>query len=120
MARHRRASTRPSAPAADPTTRRPDAADVLRGAAALFEERNTTYAAHYKRHGRALEAIFPAGLQLQTAADFSRYFCFELAVTKLMRYAAQFANGGHADSATDTAVYAAMLRELDLEEADRG
>jgi hypothetical protein len=39
---------------------------------------------------------------------------------KVTRYAAQFENGGHLDSAHDACVYAAMLEELTVEYSSVG
>jgi hypothetical protein len=94
------------------TPRAPLPSDLLRQAAKTFEERNATYGDAYKRFGALAAALFPDGLQLKGEAEFGRFAVLLWSLSKLQRYAAQFATGGHADSARDLAVYAAMLQEL--------
>lgn len=92
--------------------------DMLREAAATYEERNKLYGDNYKRHGWLMKALFPQGLHLKTESDFNRYGVFVQMVSKVSRYAEQFNNGGHEDSLLDESVYAAMLRELDEDARD--
>lgn len=89
--------------------------EMLRDAAALYEERNKLYGDNYKRFGHIMLLLFPDGLSLETADDFNRYGVFVQVVSKVSRYAEQFTAGGHPDSLDDNAVYAMMLQELDSE-----
>lgn len=87
-----------------------DAADILAEMATTFRERNKIYGDNYKRVGAVMEAMFPHGVQLQSAEDFNRWHLFELLVVKLTR----FANSGltHQDSIHDASVYGAMVESL--------
>ena len=87
--------------------------DMLRDAAAIYEERNKLYGDNYKRFGRIMKELFPQGLKLDGHDDFNRYGVFVQVVSKITRYAENFTRGGHADSLDDMAVYAMMLQELD-------
>ena len=86
--------------------------ELLRACATTYEERNKLYGDNYKKFGRVMEAMFPAGLTLNTIQDFNRYGIFVQCVSKLMRYGENLDKGGHQDSAHDLSVYAAMLEEL--------
>lgn len=85
----------------------------LRAAAALYEDRNAIYGNDYKKAGGVLLALFPRGLELQTAGDFGRFALLLLCLSKIGRYAAQWTTGGHPPSLEDLSVYAAMLNEYD-------
>jgi hypothetical protein len=87
--------------------------DMLEELADLYRERNKMYGDNYKTHGDVMMALFPDGLKLKTASDFNRYSCFKEIMTRAGRYAFNFHNGGHEDSAKDGSVYWQMLRELD-------
>lgn len=91
-------------------------ADVLQGMADTFRERNKVYGDNYKRVGAVMEAMFPDGIQLNTAAGYNKWHLFELMVVKMTR----FANSGlkHQDSIHDLAVYAAMVEFLTEEKED--
>jgi hypothetical protein len=85
-------------------------ADIeLEKAAKTFRERRPIYKDNYLRVGKALDALFPDGVILKTNSDHVRYHLFSWIVGKLSRYAVQWNNGGHPDSAHDLVVYAAML-----------
>ena len=81
----------------------------------LYAERNAMYGDDYKYHGELMAIWFHKGVILHTAKDFNRYALFKHIVTKVSRYAANFAAGGHEDSLNDIAVYAQMLQEVDHE-----
>jgi hypothetical protein len=83
--------------------------DELEKAAKTFRERRPIYKDNYLRVGKALDALFPEGVVLKTEHDHIRYHLFSWIVGKLSRYAVQWNNGGHPDSAHDLVVYAAML-----------
>lgn len=87
--------------------------DMLRDAAAIYEERNKLYGDNYKRFGYIMRELFPQGLKLETQDDFNRYGVFVQVVSKITRYAENFTRGGHVDSLDDMAVYAMMMQELD-------
>jgi hypothetical protein len=86
---------------------------ALEKLADLYRERNKLYGNDYKRCGEAYAALFPNGLTLRTAEDFSRFVIFSLGYGKQIRYANNFTRGGHVDSLDDLSVYAQMLQELD-------
>lgn len=83
-------------------------AEMLRAAAALFEERGGVYRDNHERYAAMLAAAFPAGVTLKTAEDHARFELFALAIVKLSRYAVMWP-AGHADSIDDAIVYLAML-----------
>lgn len=86
------------------------AADILQEAAATFRERNANYKDNAVNVGKVMEALFPNGVTLNSAADFHIWHLFELSIVKLTR----FTNSGmsHSDSARDAAVYWAMIENL--------
>lgn len=94
------------------------AADKLEAMAATFRERNKIYGDNFVRVGNAMHAMFPAGLTINSPADWTRLYFFMLQLVKASRYATNFETGGHADSVHDAAVYAALLEAFD--EQQRG
>lgn len=89
-----------------------NAADNLERGAATYRERNALYGDNYKHFGMVMAGMFPEGLTLETPEDWNRLGVFVQAASKMTRYAQNFTRGGHADSAHDLSVYAAMLEEL--------
>lgn len=89
--------------------------EMLREAAAVYEERNKVYGSNYKRFGSVMREIFPQGITLRSIDDFNRFGVFVQMVGKITRYAENWQRGGHEDSLVDLAVYSQMLRELDAE-----
>lgn len=89
--------------------------EMLREAAATYEERNKLYGDNYKRFGRVMVELFPDGLELKSVDDFNRFGVFVQSVAKLTRYSQNFTRGGHDDSCLDASVYWQMQRELDAE-----
>lgn len=85
---------------------------LLRRAADTFEQRHAVYGDNYKTMGHVLLAMFPDGIPCETIDDFNRFGLLVQCVYKLTRYASQFSEGGHIDSAHDLCVYASMLEEL--------
>src|SRR5687768_12953353 len=85
--------------------------NLLRAAACLFEDRNAEYGDTYRRYGRLLIALFPEGgiPTIDTPEDATRFNLIMMCLAKLQRYAHNFKNNGHKDSARDLQVYAAML-----------
>jgi hypothetical protein len=63
--------------------------------------------------GPSLAGLFPDGVQLNTASDFTRFALFCQAHGKLVRYASTFSEGGHQDSLDDSSVYAQLLKFVD-------
>jgi hypothetical protein len=88
--------------------------DMLRDAAGIYEQRNKIYGDNYKKFGPALQQLFP-NVVLRTPDDFNRFGILVQLFSKMSRYCNAFANGGHDDSLDDIAVYAMMLKELDVE-----
>lgn len=86
--------------------------ELLKAAAATYEQRNKIYGDSYKEHGKIMSALFPE-LTLSGVDDFNRFGVLNMMVSKLTRYAANFNEGGHEDSIHDLVVYSAMLLELD-------
>ena len=89
-----------------------DAGKVLEDAARTFADRNRVYSNNYERIGKTLAAMFPNGLTLNTAAEWSRMYFFMLLVAKMSRYATNWQTGHH-DSVHDMIVYAALLEAFD-------
>lgn len=87
--------------------------DRLRKAADLFEERNKAYGGNYRNMGAVMAAMYPDGLTVRSAHEWTRLMLQVHRVTKETRYACNFAAGGHADSMDDLAVYAQMAAETD-------
>lgn len=93
--------------------------EILQAAARTFKERAAVYRDNPVRYGNAMLALFPNGLQLNSAEDHHRFHLFALAVVKLTRYAVQWENG-HQDSVRDAAVYLAMLEACDANRNQHG
>jgi hypothetical protein len=91
---------------------------ILERAAALFKERIPVYGNNAPKVGNALLALFPDGVTLRTAEDFTRMYLFMMLVVKAGRYANNF-HKGHADSLMDMTVFAAMLLSIDELNHDR-
>ncbi len=88
----------------------PTVPEHLRSGAATYEDRNKTYGDNYKNFGPVMAAMFPKGLLLRTPGQWNRFGIFVQIMTKITRLAES--DFLHTDSAHDTMVYAAMLREL--------
>ena len=86
--------------------------EILEAGAETFRQRNAMYGGNYQWFGKVMAAMFPGGLRLQTEEDWGRAGALIFCAAKLQRYAAASHVGGHADSAHDLMVYAAMLEEL--------
>ena len=86
--------------------------EILTEAAKTYAKRNKVYGDNYKRFGNVMSAMFPNGLSVKDPSDWNRLGIFVQMMSKATRYAAQFENGGHKDSAHDGSVYNAMLEEL--------
>jgi hypothetical protein len=88
--------------------------EILRDGAATYEERNEIYGDNYKNFGKLFLSLFPDGEipLVSNAQDAVRLNLIMMVAAKLQRYAYNFDNGGHLDSAHDMIVYAAMLEEM--------
>lgn len=89
------------------------AAEALDEMAATYRERNLVYRDNFIRIGDTMHALFPAGLKIDTPADWVRLYFFMLGIAKKSRYATNWQTGGHKDSIHDSGVYAAMLEVFD-------
>lgn len=93
---------------------------LLRNAANTYEKRNAIYSVdgvdNYKEPFgtimSSLQMLMNLRPETMTTDDWSRLGLLSQIVYKLTRYATQFNNGGHYDSAHDICVYAAMLEEI--------
>lgn len=92
----------------------PPVACLLAGIATA-RERRARYGDSYTRYGAAMEVMFPEGLTIRGSEAFARLGVFTQALGKLIRYAEGLSRGGHADSAHDLMVYAAILESLTTE-----
>jgi hypothetical protein len=88
-------------------------ADSIGHLAELHEQREQQYGADYLRAGSSLMGMFPDGLALRCEADFTRFGLLNRIHDKLLRYAANFGTGGHADTLDDISVYAQLLKHAD-------
>jgi hypothetical protein len=86
---------------------------LLADASALFLERNAVYKDNYKNMGQLLLALFPDGRipAIRNEKQANQLNLLIDCLGKLQRFAYNFENGGHADSARDLIVYAGMLME---------
>lgn len=85
---------------------------ILSEAAQTYRERNAVYGNNFERAGKALNALFPNGINLKTVDDQTRFQIFNLIIVKLSRYAVNWYDG-HKDSIHDALVYCAMLEAID-------
>ena len=86
--------------------------EMLREAAAVYEERQKVYGYNYLQFGHVMLALFPNGIEIVTPDQWNRFGVFIQMITKITRYASQITADGHDDSLLDLSVYANMLREL--------
>lgn len=79
-----------------------------------FEGRQETYGGGgFGNYGDILSTLFPGGVKLETTEDFTRFWFICMLVTKMIRYAKNFDQGGHQDSSLDLGVYAFLLGAFD-------
>lgn len=83
---------------------------IMREGARTHESHHRVYGDNYKHYGKVMRGLFPNGLTIRDEADWVRLGLIHNCVTKMGRYCANLSRG-HADSAHDLMVYAAMLRE---------
>lgn len=96
-----------------------NAADILAAGAETYNQRHVLYGDNYKDFGAIMVVMFPNGLMIKTVDEWNRLLAFAHAQEKLTRYAQQFTQGGHPDSAHDSMVYSAMLEEQTLNKDTR-
>jgi len=90
-----------------------NAGEKLLEGARTYAERTPFYGAQYQSFGTVMKGLFPGGVPMNMGPDdWNRLGLIVQCASKLARYAARFPAGGHADSAHDLMVYAAMLSEL--------
>ena len=87
--------------------------DHIQKLANIHRERQELYGQDFLQIGPSLMALFPEGVELKTADDFTRLALLLQAHGKLLRYCVNFKRGGHADSLDDLSVYAQLLRYVD-------
>lgn len=87
-------------------------ASLLAAGAKTYQERNVMYGDNFKTFGKVMIALFPEGLPKLDEEGFNRLGVFVQCVSKITRYSANLASGGHQDSAHDLMVYSAMLEYL--------
>jgi hypothetical protein len=93
--------------------------DEIAKLAALYAEKHGEYGDTEIYSGEVFVGLLPNGVVLKTRSDFARFALFHHLVNKVLRYANNFAAGGHEDSLRDLALYAMMLREIDARPPDR-
>lgn len=84
-----------------------------------YIERNAVYKDNFRNVGNLVQDLFPEGVSLRSAEDFTRWHIFELFLVKLTRYAKNYKDGGHEDSLKDMTVYLSILQALDAEMASK-
>lgn len=89
------------------------AAAILEGVHDTLLDRDAEYRGSDLMYAELMAVLFPSGLELVSAHDHHRFHLFMLAMVKVTRYARNWNEGGHADSLTDLAAYAAMLKAVD-------
>jgi len=89
--------------------------ELLKQAAALYEQKSEEYGDNYLRIGEILDRLFPKGVAIVGVEDFNRFHLLLLMFVKLTRYTENWDKGGHTDSLKDLQVYAAMLEAYDGE-----
>jgi len=93
-------------------------ADMLAEAEKINKERHEVYKLGYEVHGQVMKVLFPDGLRLKTAEDFTRFYLFDNIVAKLVRVTTNL-DHLHKDSILDLGVYAFMLAQYDKDHVIR-
>lgn len=86
---------------------------LMQGLHTMNERQEVYGPAGFVEHGELFKAIFPKGVTLKTAADFSRFVLLVNIGTKMCRYAKNFEAGGHPDSIHDLGNYGFILEAYD-------
>ena len=92
------------------------AADKMKTALETMQARSAVYGqghAGHVAHARVIMTLFPEGLHLNSEEEHARWLLFNMILTKVCRYAANFHQGGHQDSIHDAGVYAFLLEDYD-------
>ena len=92
------------------------ASACMREALDTYNERRAEYGPSELKFGKVMDALFPNGLILKSADDWSRVGILVQIVSKLTRYSHNLAEP-HLDSAHDLGVYAFMLEGFDRDTA---
>lgn len=80
----------------------------------LREERNALYSDAHLRKGAVLLALYGGTIpELTTEEDLNRFGLLNMMVSKMIRYAVLFDQGGHEDSLDDLSIMSQMLNEID-------
>ena len=85
--------------------------DCMAQALKTYEQRKGQYGDSYLRHGKVMQAIFPAGIKLESREDFNRFGVLNMIVSKLVRYTVNWKDP-HIDSIHDMGVYCFIDEEL--------
>lgn len=94
------------------------AADLLVEMASTYYERNRVYGENWRMVGPVMAVLFPGGMTLKTADEFTEWHLFELMVVKLTRLATSGLK--HVDSVHDLSVYGAMIEAFIKERQPNG
>jgi hypothetical protein len=92
--------------------------EIMTEAKHTFEERGIVYGENYRKFGKVMAALFPAGLELKTIDQWNRFGIFAQMLSKVTRYSNNFFEG-HIDSVHDLGVYSFMLELLDREAEEK-
>ena len=95
----------------EPSRRKLDAAERLRGLAKLRDERKALYGDNYIRAGFAM-AFMLGTVTLRTPRDYIRFGLIAHQYSKMSRYSIQWKDG-HPDSLDDLSVYSQILATVD-------
>jgi hypothetical protein len=80
----------------------------------VFNEKNKLYDEQYATFGETMMTLL-GPIEIKTAMDYSRYMSVFNIITKIKRYCNLMKKGSHhPDSLDDLAIYAMMLRRLDI------
>lgn len=84
-------------------------AEILKGMASTFEEKNAEYKDNYKMVAPIMRILFPDGVPNEVLFN-DKFHLFELIIVKLTRFAISELN--HTDSIHDIGVYSAMIESI--------
>ena len=88
-------------------------------AADLFEERDELYGETYLTHGNVMSALFPNGIKLESASDFTMFNMINIMASKMNRLSIGFEKDSiHLDSLVDLASYSAMAKAFAINNPD--
>ena len=84
----------------------------------LREDRALKYGDAEFKKGKVMQALL-GEIHLNTEMEFAKYGMLDMIVSKLIRYANNFNEGGHDDSLDDLSVYSQMLKNIHAKEKGR-